>query len=70
MVSNCCVVRCTNYVNKKKGLSFYCFPVANKERCERWVVAVCRKDWQPNHIQESAMSILYQVMNRRIVCTV
>ena len=31
----------------KKSLSFYRFPVANKESCERWVVTVRGKDWQP-----------------------
>ena len=69
MVNNCCVVCCTNYVGKK-GLSFYHFPVANKERCERWVVVQCAETTgNLNRIQEFAMNILYQVMNRRIVRT-
>ena len=58
MVNNCCVVGCTNYVGKKKkGLSFYRFPVAVRDG---WLVCA-EKTGNLNHIQESAMSILYQV---------
>ena len=47
MVNNCCVVGCKNYVGKKKGLSFYRFPLSDKERCSKWEAAVRRKDWTP-----------------------
>ena len=64
MVNNCCVVGCTNYVDKKKGLSFYRFPVPNKRDLrDGCIVAVRRKTGNLNHIHKSAMNILYQVMN-------
>ena len=36
MVNNCCIVGCKNYVGEKQGTDFYCFPIANKEKCAKW----------------------------------
>ena len=47
MVKNCCVVGCTNYAGKKQGLSFFRFPLSDKERCQKWAAAVRREHWQP-----------------------
>ena len=47
MVNNCCVCGCTNYVGKKPGLRFFRFPLADKERCKRWTIAVRRENWEP-----------------------
>jgi hypothetical protein len=44
-VSNCCAVGYTSYVGKKKDLSFFRFPVDDKERCSRWEAAVRRHDY-------------------------
>ena len=39
-------VGCTNYVGKKKGLSFYRFQLKNEE-CGKWEAAVRRDHWKP-----------------------
>lgn len=46
MVNGCCVVGC-HKVAMKAGLRFFCFPLADKDRCVRWVAAVNRKNWAP-----------------------
>ena len=48
MVNHCSVVGCSNRVGKKEGLSFYRFPLGDKDRCNRWVAAVRRVDWKPS----------------------
>ena len=47
MVNNCCVCGCTNYVGKKPGLRFFCFPLLDKERNAKWIAAVRRVNWMP-----------------------
>ena len=47
MVNKCCVVGCTNYVGKAKGLRFYRLPMANRGRAAKWVAAVRRDHWEP-----------------------
>ena len=47
MPKNCCVVGCTNYLGKKKGLRFFRFPLSNKERLRKWEAAVNRAKWKP-----------------------
>ena len=47
MVNSCCVVGCQNKVGKKLGLRFFRFPLADKDRCVKWVAAVNRKNWAP-----------------------
>ncbi len=46
-VCNCCVVGCTNHVGKKNGLSFFHFPLSDKDRCKKWEAAVRRHNWTP-----------------------
>ena len=48
MVKSCCAIGCYKY-NKysKGGVSFYRFPT-DKERRNKWISAVKRKDWEPN----------------------
>ena len=48
MVNHCSVVGCSNRVGKKERLSFYRFPLGDKDRCNRWVAAVCHVDWKPS----------------------
>ena len=40
MMKNCCVVGCTNYVEKKGGLRFFRFPLQDRNRCMKWEAAV------------------------------
>ena len=46
MVKSCCAVGCTNRYTKGAGISFYRFP-EHKERREKWIAAIGRKDWVP-----------------------
>ena len=46
MVKSCCAIGCYNKCSKG-GVSFYRFPT-DKERRNNWVLAVKRKDWEPN----------------------
>ncbi len=47
MVKNCCVVGCANYVAKKGGLSFFRFPLTDRNRCQKWEAAIRREGWHP-----------------------
>ena len=42
MVNNCVAFGCKNYVGKKEGLSFFRFPLNDRERCDKWTAAVRR----------------------------
>ena len=50
MVKNCCVFGCKKYIEKKEGLRFFRFPLADKGRCAKWTAAVRREAWQPTQI--------------------
>ena len=47
MLNNCVAFGCKNYVGKKRGLSFFRFPLKDKDRCSRWTAAVKRANWKP-----------------------
>ena len=49
MVHSCCAYGCTNRMEKQKKLGFFRFPSKGKEkdRRERWIRALKRKDWNP-----------------------
>ncbi len=40
---------CPNTSKNTRGISFYRFPLADKQRCSKWVAAIRRKDWMPKH---------------------
>ena len=46
MPKNCCVVSCTNWLGKKKGLKFFRFPLSDEECCKKWTAAARREQWQ------------------------
>ena len=46
MVKSCCAIGCYNKYSKG-GVSFYRFPT-DREKRNKWISAVKRKDWEPN----------------------
>ena len=47
MVNSCVAYNCTNRVKPGSGISFHHFP-KNEERRQKWIQAVCRKNWMPS----------------------
>ena len=37
-------------MGKKGGLSFFRFPLKDKDRCSKWTAAVKRAKWQPTRL--------------------
>ena len=60
MIKNCCVVDRTNFVGKKKGLSFYFCRFPLRDVPDEKQLCCCEKGSQA-HIPESAVNIMSQV---------